>query len=280
MADRSKRGRCGKAAVVGLASSLTLWGWSAVVLGQRVNPRHEQLTTVPSDRPDLTGQWAPATCGPDGATCPFVVADQEYTPWAQRFMQYWDDRVSPRYDCVQASMPSLAADPYSFAIHQFAGRVAFEYEKDDITRTAWLVGKGYEQYEHTEPTPYDYYLQGHSHAYYDGDALVVESTKYNFNPDGLEDYGGVPSSQHKHTVERYTRDINDANNPKDDRLVLEMWVEDDLVLEKPIEFRFEYSYQEAPLILPYSCQLDRAREHVKYADPKQGTSLRDFGGIE
>jgi hypothetical protein len=220
MADRSKRGRCGKAAVVGLASSLTLWGWSAVVLGQRVNPRHEQLTTVPSDRPDLTGQWAPAT------------------------------------------------------------RVAFEYEKDDITRTAWLVGKGYEQYEHTEPTPYDYYLQGHSHAYYDGDALVVESTKYNFNPDGLEDYGGVPSSQHKHTVERYTRDINDANNPKDDRLVLEMWVEDDLVLEKPIEFRFEYSYQEAPLILPYSCQLDRAREHVKYADPKQGTSLRDFGGIE
>jgi hypothetical protein len=275
--DRRRTGAAlgiGTVLVVGIVFGATP-GWA-----QRVDPRHAQLTTVPRDRPDLTGQWAPETCGPDGATCPFVVADQEYTAWAESFMASWDDRVSPRYDCVQATMPSLAADPYSFSINQLGGRVIFEYEKDDITRTAWLVGEGYEQYVHEEPTPYDYYLQGHSHAYYDGDTLVVESSKYQFNPDGLEDYGGVPSSQHKYTEERYSRDINDPSTPEDDRLVLEMRVEDDLILEKPIEFRFEYSYQEQPLILPYACQLDRAREHVQYADPKQGTSLRDFGGIE
>lgn len=254
--------------------------WESPAYGQRVTPGGQQLTTVPTDKPNLTGRWAPETCGPDGATCPFVVADQKFTDWAEGFMATWDDRVSPRYDCVQATMPSLAADPYSFAIHQLGPRVIFEYEKDDITRTAWLVGEGYEQYSHTEPTPYDYYLQGHSHAYYEGDTLVVETMKYDFNPDGLEDYGGVPSSQLKRTVERYTREVNDPSTPEDDRLILEMLVEDDLVLEQPIKFRFEYSYQAEPLILPYACQLDRAREHVEYADPEEGTALRDFGGIE
>ncbi len=257
-------------------------GYMSPLLAQQVDPGNKQLVSVPRDLPDLTGQWAPETCGPDGATCPFVVADQEYTEWAEAFMATWDDRVSPRYDCVQATMPSLAADPYSFAIHQLqlGGRIIFEYEKDDITRTAWLVGDGYDHYHHTEPTPYDYYLQGHSHAYYEEDSLVVETNKYDFNPDGLEDYGGVPSSQLKYTMERYTRDVNDPSTPKDDRLILEMHVEDSLVLERPIEFRFEYSYQEERLILPYACQLDRAREHVQFADPSQGTSLRDFGGIE
>jgi hypothetical protein len=276
----TKRGGKGGALACAGPVLIAMAVYAAPIFAQRVEPHHEQLTTVPRDIPDLSGRWAPETCGPDGATCPFVVADQEYTPWAEKFIATWDDRVSPRYDCVQATMPSLAADPYSFAIHQLGGRIIFEYEKDDITRTAWLVGEGYEQYAHTEPTPYDYYLQGHSHARYEGHSLVVETDKYSFNPDGLEDYGGVPSSQHKHTVERYTRDINDPSTPADDRLILEMHVDDNLILERPIEFRFEYSYQKEPLILPYACQLDRAREHVKFADPKQGTSLRDFGGIE
>lgn len=233
----------------------------------------EQLPPAPSRKPpDLGGTWSPESCGPDGATCPFVVADQKYTEWARNFIAIYDDRISPKYDCVQATMPSLAADPYNFAIHQMADRVIFEYEKDDIIRTAWLMGPGYEAFAHPEPSPYDYSLHGHSHAWYEGDTLVVETKKYLFAPDGLEDYGGVPSSQLKRTVERYTRD--------DETLILEMYVEDPLVLVEPIEFRFDYSYSDAPLILPYGCQLDRAREHVEFADPESGTALRDFGGIE
>ena len=40
-------------------------------------------------------------------------------------------------------MPSLIADPYSFAIRQTVDRVVLTYEKDDIVRAVWLAGHGH-----------------------------------------------------------------------------------------------------------------------------------------
>ena len=57
-----------------VAAALTgMFILSTSALGQ------EGLPQGPPPVPDLTGRWAPVTCFPDGETCPFVVADTQFT---------------------------------------------------------------------------------------------------------------------------------------------------------------------------------------------------------
>lgn len=234
-------------------------------LAANASTAQDQLPVGPPPAPDLTGRYAPLTCGPNGATCPFVVADLKLTNVGRKMWEAYEEIIGPKFDCAQATPPSLFADPFRWAIHQLTDRVVFEYEKDDIIRTVWLEG-----WPHDEPGAYDASWQGHSHGYYDGDELVVVTTRYQYDPHGIEDFGGIPSSTQKRVTERYRRE--------GDRLHLQALTEDPLILEEPIYFEFEYLAGPDPLILPYDCQLDQARFPTQYADPALGTSLADFGG--
>ncbi|HSG64876.1 MAG TPA: hypothetical protein VLD39_07740 [Gammaproteobacteria bacterium] len=225
----------------------------------------EGLPPGPPPAPDLTGRYAPLTCAPNGADCPFVVDDLKLTPVGRKMWEAYEEVIGPKFDCAQATPPSLFADPYRWAIHQLTDRLIFEYEKDDIIRTVWLEG-----WPHPEPGPYDASWQGHSHGYYDGDELVVVTARYQYDPHGIEDFGGIPSSTLKRVTERYRLE--------GDRLHLRALTEDPLILEEPIYFEFEYLAGPDPLILPYRCELDQARYPTQYADPTKGTSLADFGG--
>jgi hypothetical protein len=225
----------------------------------------EPLAAAARVVPNLEGRYAAVTCAPNGATCPFVVADLQLTPVGKKMWDAYEEIIGPKFDCVQATVPSLLADPYRWAIHQLTDRVIFEYEKDDIIRTVWLRGWG-----HPEPGPYDASWQGHSVGWYEGDELVVVSDRFLYDPTGIEDFGGIPSSTQKRVTERYSR--------RADRLLAKVLTEDPLILEQPISFEFEYVAGEEPLILPYGCELDQARLAQRFADPVKGTSLRDFGG--
>lgn len=119
------------------------------------------LPSGPPPAPDLTGRYSPLTCAPNGANCPFIVADLKLTAVGQKMWDGYEEVIGPKFDCAQATPPSLFADPYRFAIHQLTDRVIFEYEKDDIIRTVWLTGWG-----HPEPGPYDASWQGHSIGWY------------------------------------------------------------------------------------------------------------------
>ena len=232
-------------------------GWTTTSFAQ------EQLPPGPPPAPDLVGRWAPATCVPDGATCPFVVADLELTRVGRNLVEAFEEPVGPKFDCVQATTPSLLADPYAWAIHQLTDRVIFEYEKDDIIRTVWLEGWG-----HPRPDAYGASVQGHSIGWYEGDELVVVTDRFLYDPTGLEDLGGIPSSTLKHVTERYSRD--------GDTLRAEVVTEDPLILEEPVRFTIEWTSSDAPLILPYRCELDQARQPVQHADPTRRTSVREF----
>ncbi len=221
----------------------------------------------PAPVPDLTGRWAPVTCVPDGETCPFVIADLKLTRAGRKMADAFEEPLGPKFDCVQATVPSLLADPYRFAVHQLADRVIFEYEKDDVVRTIWLDGWG-----HPEPGPYDASWQGHSRGRYEGDTLVVVTDRFLYDPTGLEDLGGIPSSTLKRVTERYSRD--------GDRLRAEVLTEDPLILEEPIEFTFEWVRGEDPLFLPYGCELDQARQPVQFADPENVPNFRSSGQSE
>ena len=202
--------------------------------------------------PDLSGNWDADSCLPaDGGPCPFVPEDMPLHPRARAQMEAFDEPMATKYSCVQVSLPSLVADPYAFGIQQLADRIILTYEKDDVVRTVWLREHG-----HPEASPYDFTIQGHSMGWYEGETLVIETTKFAYDPTGLEDLGNVPSSTEKRVMERYRRE--------GDRLILDLEVEDPVFLTEVTGFTFQWERTDAELVLPYGCDPARAIEPLKY----------------
>jgi hypothetical protein len=163
---------------------------------------------------------------------------------------------------VQSPIPTLLTDPYPFQIDQKADRVILTYEKEDIVRTIWLEGHG-----HPKPTVYEFATHGYSFGRYEGDKLIIETTKFNFDPIGLDnDFGNIPSSTQKKVTERYSR--------QGDRLRVDLTIEDPVFLLKPIEYSIEWQTSNQPLVLPWNCDPESSKQNLmleptKYPDPKE-----------
>ena len=220
--------------------------------------------------PDVSGTWARQGCVQEDGTvgrCPLgpQVVDPETLPFTLRalaFIEAFDEALNPKYECSPASIPSLFADPYDFRIEPpMADRLIFTYEKDDIVRTIWMEGS-----PHPEPSVYDLTIQGHSHGRYEGNELVIETGKFAFNPMGLEDNANFPTSTLKRVVERYRRE--------DQRLKLDVIIEDPLIIYEPIEFGVEWEATDNDLTLPYACDLELSQQPRKYMPPGGLNSLR------
>jgi hypothetical protein len=149
--------------------------------------------------PDLSAVWARGGCT-GGQPCPFIPTELPLKARAIGFMQAFDEALGPKYDCAPATMPSLVIDPYNFQVEQRRDRLVFTYEKDDIVRTIWLGEAA------PVPSVYDQFWQGHSVGRYEDGALVVETTKFTFDPTGLDDMYNIPSSTQKRVIERYWRE--------------------------------------------------------------------------
>ena len=67
---------------------------------------------------------------------------------------------------------------------------------------------------------------------YENGVLIVETTKFPFDPTGLDDMYNIPSSTQKRVVERYWRD--------GDTLKADIVTEDPLFLTRPVQFQFEW----------------------------------------
>ncbi|MYF70324.1 MAG: hypothetical protein F4053_10585 [Proteobacteria bacterium] len=200
--------------------------------------------------PGLSGVWDRR--GIVGETRPM-----QLTARAIGFGQAFDEVLSPRYDCSPAAAPFIIRDPYNFSVEQLEDRVLLRYEKDDVLRTVWLRG-----FEHPEPGPYDFTIQGHSVGWYEGDRLIVETTKFVFDPIGLANTGNVPSSTLKKVTERYWRDGNS--------LMAEVTTEDPLILSEPYAFRFRWELTEVGLE-SYDCDPELARFPARF----QPSNYRD-----
>lgn len=212
------------------------------------------LNTVPLEAqeadgiPLLAGKWFPDYCIPDGATCPFDLDELKLTPRAVKFMTEFDEAISPKYDCAPATVPSIVADPYVWRIEQHSDRVEFHYEKDDVLRTVWIDGR-----RHSPAS--DRTVQGNSIGRYEDGILVVETRNFTYDPIGLDDMTGLPSSTLKVVTERYRRD--------GERLIVDMTVEDPLYLEEPAEVHFEWEPTDFEM-LPYECDPVKARQPLQF----------------
>lgn len=164
----------------------------------------------------------------------------------------FDEFLHPMYDCVPATIPQILGDPYNFSIEQPGDRVLIRFEKDDVRRTVWLEGHG-----HREATANDFSIQGFSTGRYENGELVVETTRYAFNPSGINDRSPMaPSSTSKRTIERYSRE--------GDVLTVDVIVEDPLMMTESIRFSYQFEPVDTPLFDWIPCDPAQARAPLRY----------------
>ena len=218
-------------------------------------PMADAVNAQSADSPDLEGVWFRQGCMPNGVTSPLVVEELPLRARTLGFREAFDEPLAPKYDCVPATIPSIVADPFAFQIEQLADRVIISYEKDDVVRTIWLRGHG-----HPEPAVGDFFQQGHSVGWYQDGQLVVETTKFTFDPVGLDDMSNLPSSSSKKVTERYWRD--------GELMLAEVTTEDPLFLMEAVTFTSEFGRSDQPLVLPWGCDPELSRQPLRFLPPK------------
>ena len=205
-----------------------------------------------SEVPDLSGVWAWGRCvDGSGFSCMLLEADDaRLTERARGFRDAFDEIAAPKYDCAPMSIPHMWTDPYSHLIEQLSDRVILTYEKDDVVRTVWLDG-----HDHPAPALNQFFVHGYSTGRYEGDTLVVETTRFTFDPMGLNSDFKLASSTQKRVTERYSRD--------GDALTLEVTTEDVFFLKEPWSFLVRSQPDPQPLALPWDCDLEAARQTLR-----------------
>lgn len=219
-----------------------------------------QTQGVTSGTPDLEGIFTGRTCVPASSeVCPEMSregATQLLTARAMAFAEAFDELAAPKYDCGPATLPGLFGDPYAFQVEQLSDRVTFKYEKDDIVRTIWLDG-----HEHPVPKVGAFFTHGYSTGRYEGNQLIVETTKFTFDPTGIAgDFVSAPSSTQKRLIERYSR--------VSDNLTMDLIVEDPIFLLRPITYVMEWRPSDQALSLPWDCSSEAAQRNLRLVPTK------------
>jgi len=201
--------------------------------------------------PDLTGVWQFGFCDGGGRGCTLLEEDSALlTGRAKAYRDAIDEVAQPKYDCAPMPVPHIWTDPYSFQIEQHDDRVLIIYGKDDIVRTVWLEGHG-----HPRPAVNEFFYFGYSTGRYEDRALVVDTSHFTFDPQGMNADFKLPSSTQKKVTERFWREGED--------LVVEVTTIDTFFLRAPWTFRTRSKPDSAPLDLPWNCDLDGARQILK-----------------
>ena len=207
--------------------------------------------------PKFSGVWQFGQCM-DGSRMGCLILtedDARLTARAKALRDALDEGAQPKYDCAPMSIPHMWTDPYSHQIEQKDDRIVFTYGKDDVVRTAWLP-----KAKHPKPAPNEYSYFGTSFAHYEGNTLVVETTHFAFDPQGLNADFRLASSTQKKVVERYSKD--------GDNLILEVTTTDPFFLKEPWVYKVRSKPDPEPLALPWACDYEATREILKLMAPR------------
>ena len=246
----------------------TSFRWTVTLLAPLVMVVGLAAQSPSSAVPGLNGVWGWGRCvgaaegrgggaaggrgggGGGGINCMIIEPDSPLlTDRARAFQKAFDEIAAPKYDCAPMSVPHLYTDPYAFKIEQQKDRVILSYEKDDVVRTVWLEGHG-----HKRPPLNQFFVHGYATGRYEGDTLVVETTRFTFDPMGLNSDFKMPTSSQKRVTERFRRD--------GDALEFEVTTEDAFFLRKPWVYRVRSARVEGELSLPWDCDLEAARQSL------------------
>jgi hypothetical protein len=192
--------------------------------------------------PDLSGNWI------RGASVTF--AEPEFTAaGAEAFRDYDFETDDPAYDCIGSSWTRIWLNPNVLVgITQADNQVRLRYEWMDIDRVIPLVDPRAETVERSRIDGMP--MLGHSAAWYDGDALVIDTVNFASGyVSTMDKWAGMPQGPRMRTVERLTR--------SDDLLTIETTHVDPANYQTPLVVVIDYVASDFEL-MEYGCTPDDA----------------------
>ena len=173
-----------------------------------LSAQHE--TAVTDTALKLIGNWTRDTSVPRGncggykdergnpiQDCSTPIDKLPMNDRARAWLKYYDELQSPTLnECAAITVPNLLGDVRPFSISFKTDSVIFNYEQMNIIRPVWMDGRKH-------PPATDLFQQGHAIGHWDGEDLVVESTNFTWDPEGIDDHLHFPSSTRKKITERY-----------------------------------------------------------------------------
>jgi hypothetical protein len=178
------------------------------------------------------------------------------------WMEFRDEHMSEKHLCIPNTLPAIQ-DRYIGSVYQLgAGELRIDSPTDAFTegvrRTVWMDGRKH-------PGPHELHFQGHSIGWYEGDELVIETTNFTFNPDGIEDHTHVPSSAAKKVTERWTR-------LSATRMDVTYTIEDKIFLKTPYTFVWHYEKTDPPPLrnqVNFTCDPSISWNELEIAAPSK-----------
>lgn len=138
-------------------------------------------------------------------------------------------------DCEVPGMPFAMMSPYPIEFIEHDDHIQIRGEAYDLERIAWL-----EALENApSPSP-----QGYSLARFDGDSLIIETTRIDYHS-----YGdlGPAQSDRSHVVERFTLSSDGLE------LAYEITITDPVMLTEPWLWGGSFIYREDAELRPWNC---------------------------
>ena len=188
--------------------------------------------------------------------CAIPVDKMPLNARARAWNQFFDERLSPLYDCIPHSLPSLFGDVRPFHIVMKQDRVEMTFGMGQTNRTIWLDGRSH-------PNPYEIAYHGFAIGHWEGDELVVDTRNFTFDPDGMDDHAHLPSSTRKKLTERYK-----ITAPGE--MTMTITVEDPAFLTKPFTYQHYWTQVKArPLDYWAECDPEVVRREIDLTVPEK-----------
>jgi hypothetical protein len=194
--------------------------------------------------PGLTGTWAV----PLSANALFSAPSS----WpltekgAEAVASYDDVTMNPQLQCMSRTAPWVMIFPGVHSIEVGGTIVSIRSEYDTVERSIHMDVATHEGAAATQ--------QGHSIGRWDGDALVVDTTRFADHRNG--NARGVPSGAEKHLVERFEVDADRRS------LTYRFDLRDSEYLAEPITGEMQWAYRPDLDFAPVECELENAHRFV------------------
>ncbi len=164
-----------------------------------------------------------------------------YTAVAQAARAEWDPLTDMlALKCIPPGMPNANLNPYPIEFIDEGNRIRLEIEEWEATRSIDMVAAEI-------PADAPASLLGYSIGRWEGDALVIETGRIDF--DYLDDEG-TPMSDQAQVTERYT--VSEDGS----RLDYTISVTDALNLVRPAIWDAHWTWVPGTVIRPYECELE------------------------
>jgi hypothetical protein len=208
--------------------------------------------TAANAEPDFTGVWQMAS---PPMTRPQGYPDLPFTPEGRERVEAYRALVDPTGEnptqwCVSHGMPEMMMGGGSYPVEliQKADQVTIIGEAMSETRRIYL-GDRIAPDADIFPSRH-----GYSKGHWEGDVLVVETAHLQELPDSR-----YPHSAAATITERFQLTQDADGTP---RLIADTVVRDPEWLERPLEYRLEWTPSEPDWILPYECREEDWLDHL------------------